>query len=218
MVAEAVPVHVSPLPLHDIRQALGAEPQHYVPLVRRRHLHLEPLQASVSGRLNNLPHHSQTQSATSLDVHGTSHKPIITYAAIECARHGQDSSKLGTSRPKQPRMLPAIKRVRYIGWCLLGGFQKARGRAHLERTRDVGSGRDIGHDEQLLGHGPVVLANVALRSLGYNVHRIPERVAHHVYHRHLCPARPKSRVRIIKHIVCAVVPLPPWRLDERLHL
>ena len=155
-----MPVHVSPLPLHDIRQALGAEPQHYVPLVRRRHLHLEPLQASVSGRLNNLPHHRQTQSATSLDVHGTSHKPIITYAAIECARHGQDSSKLGTSRPKQPRMLPAIKRVRYIGWCLLGGFQKARGRAHLERTRDVGSGRDIGHDEQLLGHGPVVLANV----------------------------------------------------------
>ena len=45
MVTEAVAVHIAPLALHDVRQALGAEPEHYVALVRRRHLHLEALRA-----------------------------------------------------------------------------------------------------------------------------------------------------------------------------
>lgn len=95
---------------------------------------------------------------------------------------------------------------------------KARGRADLEGTCDVRSGRDIRHNEQLLGHGPVVLADIALRALGHNVHGVAKGVAHHVYHRHLCPARPKSRVSIIEYKVCAIVPLPPWRLNQSLRL
>ena len=52
VVAEAVAVDVAPLTLHDVGQALGAEPQHYVALVQRRHLHLEPLRQSHANMIN----------------------------------------------------------------------------------------------------------------------------------------------------------------------
>ena len=50
VVAEAVPVHVAPLALHDVRQALGAEPQQDVALRRRRRVDLEALRAGVYAR------------------------------------------------------------------------------------------------------------------------------------------------------------------------
>ena len=43
MVAEAVPIHVAPLALHDVGQALGAKPEQRLPLVQRRRFGHETL-------------------------------------------------------------------------------------------------------------------------------------------------------------------------------
>ena len=88
--------------------------------------------------------------------------------------------------------------------------------AHLEGPRDVGGGGDIWHNEQFRGHGPVVLAHVALGALGHDVHRVAEGVAHHVDHRHLRAARAEARVRVVEDKVRALMPLPPRRSYERL--